>query len=103
MKRLPVLREAAAAEDALAYNEPADWPLPVRPYLGAALLESGDANGAADAFNQDLKTYPLNGWFLFGLAQAQQALGQRQAASETSHQQAAAWQWADTPLTAARY
>ncbi|WP_028916720.1 hypothetical protein [Pseudoxanthomonas sp. J35] len=26
---LAVLREAAAAEDALAYNEPADWPLPV--------------------------------------------------------------------------
>lgn len=43
------LREATAAEDALAYNEPADWPLPVRPYLGAALLENGDANGAAEA------------------------------------------------------
>lgn len=97
------LREATAAEDALAYNEPADWPLPVRPYLGAALLESGDANGAMEAFNQDLKTYPRNGWSLFGLAQAQQALGQREAARETSQQQSKAWQWADAPLTAARY
>ncbi|KRG44878.1 hypothetical protein ARC78_03450 [Stenotrophomonas pictorum JCM 9942] len=97
------LREATAAEDALAYNEPADWPLPVRPYLGAALLENGDANGAAEAFNQDLKTYPLNGWSLFGLAQAQQALGQADAAHETFRQQATAWQWADAPLTAARY
>jgi len=98
-----VLREAAAAEDALAYNEPADWPLPVRPYLGAALLEAGDAQGAAEVFGQDLKTYPRNGWSLFGLAQAQRQLGQADAARETSRLQAAAWQWADAPLTAARY
>lgn len=100
---IAALREAAAAEDALAYNEPADWPLPVRPYLGAALFEAGDARGAAEAFGQDLKAYPENGWSLFGLAQAQHALGQVDAARETSRRQAAAWQWADAPLTAARY
>lgn len=100
---IAALREAATAEDALAYNEPADWPLPVRPYLGAALLDKGDAQGAADAFNQDLKTYPHNGWSLFGLAQAQEKLGQADAARETTRRQTAAWQWADAPLTAARY
>lgn len=100
---ITALREAAAAEDALAYNEPADWPLPVRPYLGAALLDAGDAESAAEAFSQDLKTYPANGWSLFGLAQAQQMLGQADAAAESKRQQAAAWQWADTPLAAARY
>lgn len=97
------LREATAAEDALAYNEPSDWPLPVRPYLGAALLEAGDARGAAAAFAGDLKTYPDNGWSLFGLAQAQRRLGQAEAAQDTARRQAAAWQWADAPLTAARY
>ncbi len=100
---IAALREAAAAEDMLAYNEPADWPLPVRPYLGAALLEAGDARGAAEAFGQDLRTYPRNGWSLFGLAQAQRAFGQADAADETSRLHAAAWQWADAPLTAARY
>ncbi len=100
---IAALREAAAAEDALAYNEPPDWPLPVRPYLGAALLEAGDAQGAADAFTEDLRTYPENGWSLFGLAQAQRALGQADAADETLRRQALAWQWADAPLTAARY
>ena len=100
---LAALREAAATEDALAYNEPSDWPLPVRPYLGAALLEAGDAKGAAEAFSRDLKAYPENGWSLFGLAQAQQKLGQADAARETSRKQAAAWQWADAPLAAARY
>lgn len=100
---IAALREAATAEDALAYNEPADWPLPVRPYLGAALLEAGDAKAAADAFSQDLRAYPHNGWSLFGLAQAQEELGHTDAARETSRQQAAAWQWADAPLAAARY
>ena len=100
---ITALREAAAAEDALAYNEPADWPLPVRPYLGAALLETDNAKEAAEAFGQDLKTYPHNGWSLFGLAQAQEKLGQADAARETSRRQAAAWQWADAPLVAARY
>jgi len=100
---ITALREAAAAEDALAYNEPADWPLPIRPYLGAALLDAGDAKGASDAFQQDLTTYPANGWSLYGLAQAQQALGQKEAAQETQRQQTQAWQWADAPLTAARY
>ncbi|HEX7989073.1 MAG TPA: hypothetical protein VF513_02850, partial [Stenotrophomonas sp.] len=100
---ITALREAAAAEDALAYNEPADWPLPVSPYLGAALLEAGDAKAATEAFSQDLKTYPANGWSLFGLAQAQQVLGQADAAAETKRQHTAAWQWADAPLAAARY
>lgn len=100
---IAALREAATAEDALAYNEPADWPLPVRHYLGAALLEAGDAKGAAEAFAQDLKTYPHNGWSLFGLAQAQERLGLADAARDTSRRQAAAWQWADAPLTASRY
>ncbi|GGD35525.1 tetratricopeptide repeat protein [Pseudoxanthomonas indica] len=100
---LAALREAVTAEDALAYNEPADWPLPVRPYLGAALLEADQARDAATTFEQDLKTYPENGWSLFGLAQAQTKLGQADAARETSRRQVAAWQWADAPLAAARY
>jgi hypothetical protein len=45
----------------------------------------------------------LTAWSLFGLAQAQQKLGQADAARETSQRQAAAWQWADAPLMATRY
>lgn len=100
---LASLRQAVAAEDLLAYNEPADWPLPTRSYLGAALLESGNPSAAADAYQQDLKTYPDNGWSLFGLALAQQRMGQTNAALATQQRQATAWQWADAPLTASRY
>jgi tetratricopeptide (TPR) repeat protein len=100
---LAALRDAAAAEDRLAYNEPADWPLPVRPYLGAALLQAGNAHDAAVVFTEDLRTYPENGWSLLGLAQAQRASGDPAAAADSERRQRAAWQWADTPLTASRF
>ena len=100
---LAALREAASAEDKLNYNEPADWTLPVRWYLGAALLDAGDAAGAAQAYRQDLQAYPNNGWSLFGLAKAQHALGDTAAATDSERRLAKAWQWADAPLTASRY
>ncbi|MEO6228220.1 MAG: hypothetical protein ABIO61_10260 [Thermomonas sp.] len=99
---LASLRKAVASEDTLAYNEPADWPLPTRHYLGAALLETGNPSAAADVYLQDLRTYPDNGWSLFGLALAQQRMGQDDAARATHERQLAAWQWADAPLTASR-
>ncbi|MDR7133236.1 hypothetical protein J2X06_000420 [Lysobacter niastensis] len=97
------LRKAAAAEDLLNYNEPPDWPLPVRPYLGAALLDAGRAKDAAEVYAQDLVVYPDNGWSLYGQAKAQRALKQADAASESERRQAAAWQWADVKLTASRF
>ena len=100
---IATLREAVAAEDKVNYNEPADWPLPTRWYLGAALLEAGDARGAAEAYRQDLKAYPDNGWSLFGLAQAQRKLGDAAGAADSERRYQLAWQWADAPLTASRY
>ena len=100
---LESLRQAVAAEDTLAYNEPADWPLPTRHYLGAALLEAGRVDDARQTYLRDLKTYPENGWSLFGLALAQQRMGQTDAARATHERQRAAWQWADAPLTSSRY
>jgi tetratricopeptide (TPR) repeat protein len=98
---LAALREAVAAEDKLNYNEPPDWPLPVRPYLGAALLDAGRAKEAAAVYEDDLKTYPENGWSLYGLAQAQKKL--KLDASETERRYAAAWEWADVKLVASRF
>ncbi|MBW8823570.1 MAG: hypothetical protein JF567_04920 [Xanthomonadales bacterium] len=96
------LRAAVAAEDKLLYDEPANWPLPARPYLGATLLEAGDPRAAAVVYREDLRTYPDNGWSLFGLALAQKRLGDP-AATDTERRYREAWQWADAPLTASRY
>ena len=98
-----LLEILVAAEDRLNYNEPADWPLPTRWYLGAALLDAGDAQGAAEAYRQDLKTYPDNGWSLHGLAQAQRKLGDATGGADSERRFRAAWQWADAPLAASRY
>lgn len=100
---IAALRKAVEAEDLLNYNEPPDWPLPVRPYLGAALLDAGRAKEAIAVYQEDLKRFPDNGWSLFGLAQAQAKLKQKDAAADTERRQAAAWQWADVKLTASRF
>jgi tetratricopeptide (TPR) repeat protein len=98
---IAALRKAGEIEDKLTYNEPADWPLPVSNYLGAALLKAKRPADAEKAFENDLQKFPKNGWGLYGLAQAQDAMGDKQAAAETRKQFQAAWQWADTPLQAA--
>ncbi|HWS71773.1 MAG TPA: hypothetical protein VN605_06640, partial [Thermoanaerobaculia bacterium] len=63
-------RRAVAAEDALQYNEPADWFYPTRETLGAALMRSGDAAGAESVFRDDLKMHPKNPRSLHGLAES---------------------------------
>lgn len=100
---LAALRKAVEAEDRLNYNEPPDWPLPVRTYLGAALLDAGQAKEAVVVYQEDLKRFPKNGWSLFGLAQAQRKLRQKDAAAETETLHASAWQWADVKLAASRF
>lgn len=97
------LRKAVDAEDQLNYNEPPDWPLPVRPYLGAALLDAGRAKEAIAVYQEDLRRFPENGWSLFGLAQAQAKLKQKDAAADSERRHATAWQWADVELTASRF
>lgn len=66
-------RRAVEAEDALNYNEPADWFYPTRETLGAALLRSGDYAGAEKVFREDLARNAKNPRSLYGLAQALKA------------------------------
>jgi len=64
--------KAVELEDALNYNEPADWFYPVRESLGAALLQDGQYAEAERVFRADLQRNPNNPRSLFGLAQALQ-------------------------------
>ena len=69
---LAALREAAAREDKLRYDEPPDWIQPVRHALGAALLQAGRFAEAEAVFREDLAKLPENGWGLYGLSRALQ-------------------------------
>ena len=69
-KAVAFLNEAVQLEDQLIYNEPRDWLLPSREYLGNALLKLGNAAEAEKIFNEDLAENPDNHWALYGLHQA---------------------------------
>jgi len=78
-----LLRTAANIERKLSYNEPPVWHQPVDAALGALLLRMGDARGAKAAFDRALIRRPGNAWVLWGRAQAETALGDRQASAQT--------------------
>ena len=69
-KAISLLSDAVVLEDALIYNEPKDWLLPVRGYLGTVLLRAGNITKAATVFEEDLKENLNNHWSLYGLYQA---------------------------------
>jgi tetratricopeptide (TPR) repeat protein len=64
------LRAAVQAEDALHYDEPPGWILPVRHSLGATLMTTGQFAEAEQVYREDLARLPDNGWSLFGLARS---------------------------------
>ena len=67
------LREAIKLEDALHYDEPPGWLIPVRHSLGATLMRNSRYAEAEQVYREDLKKLPDNGWSLYGLAQSLRA------------------------------
>jgi tetratricopeptide (TPR) repeat protein len=96
------LERAIRFEDALIYQEPADWHAPVRQTLGAVLLEAGRADEAETVFWEDLKKNPEIGWSLFGLKQALEAQGKKDEAALVEARFRKAWKEADLTLQSAR-
>jgi tetratricopeptide (TPR) repeat protein len=62
------LQIAVKEEDALKYDEPPAWMIPVRHSLGAVLMKAGRFAEAEQVYRDDLARLPDNGWSLFGLA-----------------------------------
>jgi tetratricopeptide (TPR) repeat protein len=95
---ITLLEQAVAAEDKLAYNEPADWFFPARHLLGAQLLLAGRTTQAEQVYREDLRHNPRNGWALQGLAAALKAQGRAGEAARTTRELDAVWQHADIQL-----
>jgi tetratricopeptide (TPR) repeat protein len=64
------LRAAIRKEDALKYDEPPGWLIPVRHSLGAVLMKQQRFAEAEQVYRDDLARLPENGWSLLGLAES---------------------------------
>ena len=94
------LRAAIAAEDALKYDEPPGWLIPVRHSLGATLMRNGRSAEAEQVYREDLARIPDNGWSLYGLTESLRA--QKKNADEAKATRAKfqkIWVKADTKIT----
>ncbi|MEI9917955.1 MAG: tetratricopeptide repeat protein [Bacteroidota bacterium] len=100
---LASLRQAVEAEDNLRYNEPQDWRLPARHFLGAALFDAGRYDEAQKVYEQDLVINPENGWSLRGLANCQQKTGKTADAQRSIKRLEKAWNKADITITSSRF
>ena len=96
---LAELRNAVVAEDALNYDEPPGWILPVRHSLGANLMQAGRYAEAEQVYRDDLAHLPENGWSLFGLARSLQLQGKRDEASAVEARFQKVWANADMRIT----
>jgi tetratricopeptide (TPR) repeat protein len=96
------LRQAVAAEDALAYDEPPGWYHPLsREALGGALMLDQQYAEAEAVFREDLRRNRRNGRSLFGLAESLKAQGKTREAELVGREFERAWKSADTRLTIA--
>jgi tetratricopeptide (TPR) repeat protein len=82
---------AVQIQDALPYMEPEFWYYPTRQSLGATQLMAGRAEEALETFQAALIDAPNNGWALFGLMEAQRALGDDLGAAASAKLLEQAW------------
>ena len=96
-------KEANELYKALPYTEPDYWHQPVSHIYGAALLAANKPAEAEAVYRESLKDHRIDGWALFGLAQALEAQGKTQEAAEVRKEFTAAWRLADVKLAASRF
>jgi tetratricopeptide (TPR) repeat protein len=89
---------AATEEKALGYREPPIYIRPVGETEGAAMLRARRWGDAKAAFERALLERPHSGFALYGIAAANEQLGDSQAASRIYSDFLTAWKYADTGL-----
>lgn len=89
---------AAAEEKALGYHEPPNYIRPVAETEGAAMLRARRWSNAKTAFEKALSERPHSGFALYGIAVANEELGDSKVAVATYRDFLTAWKDADARL-----
>jgi tetratricopeptide (TPR) repeat protein len=95
--------KAVTIEENMVYNEPRDWLLNPKHYLGNAYLEKGDGENAEKVFRKDLLNNSENGWALFGLYKALLLQKKTTEASKALSRYKTAFSKADIKITSPVY
>lgn len=95
---IEMLRAAVVSESKVNYAEPPDWDLPVREWLGRALLRDGQFAEAEKTYREAIARNPRNGRALFGLAEALDKQGKTSSAELVRREFTQTWANADTTL-----
>jgi tetratricopeptide (TPR) repeat protein len=98
-----MFEEAMVLEDALRYNEPADWHQPVRETYGAFLLDQKKFAEAEKIYREDLQLFRDNGWSLYGLHLSLKGQKKMKEADEALKKFNKAWAKGDVKLASSRY
>ena len=93
---------AVLIEDSLRYNEPPDWKIPTRHFLGAALTDVGRYAEAEQVYVADLKVNRENGWSLTGLQKCLLKQGKKSEMTATAKRFGKAWKNSDIAITSSR-
>ena len=90
--------KAVTTEENMVYNEPRDWLLNPKHYLGNAYLEAKKYSSARLVFQNDLLANNENGWALFGIYKALQGERNKAEAQKTLNRFKKAFAKADIEL-----
>ena len=91
-------KKATTLEENMVYNEPRDWVLNPKQYLGAAYLKMKQWQNAENTFKKDLNQNVQNVWSLYGLHQALQQQNKKIEANIIKRQLEKASEQSDTPI-----
>ena len=94
---------ADSIEVNMVYNEPRDWLLSPKHFLGSAYLKASKLKEAETVFVKDLKYNNDNGWGLYGLYQSYVAQKKTSEASKAMARYKKAFANADVKISAAVY
>jgi tetratricopeptide (TPR) repeat protein len=100
---ITAFQKAVTIEENMVYNEPRDWLLNPKHYLGNALLKAGRHAAAKQVFLADLKNNSENGWALYGAWQALTAEKNKKEADKILLRFRKAFAKADIKITNAVY